>query len=240
MSESVLPGGSVNRVLRVGDTVRRTPQDRAGFVHELLRLLERRGFRAAPRFLGVDAEGREILSYVEGRAQWEPRPALSDDSVARVAELVRGFHDLTAGSALAGGSPVVCHNDLAPRNTVYDADGVPVALIDWDLAAPGERLHDVAHVCWQYLGLGPALADADAAGRRMRLVADAYGMAPGVRGALYGAVLWWQDRCRRGIAAGAEAGDPAMVRLRAAGAVGEVAAAHDWTVAHRAELTAAL
>ncbi|ORT47868.1 hypothetical protein UK99_20675 [Frankia casuarinae] len=23
---------------------------------------------------------------------------------------------------------------------------------DWDLAAPGERIHDIAHLCWRFLG----------------------------------------------------------------------------------------
>ena len=82
----------------------------------------------------------------------------AEASLVRVAELVREFHDLTAGTPLAGDAEVVCHNDLAPNNTVYSPDGAglrPVAFIDWDLAAPGRRIHDVAHVCWQYLGLGP-------------------------------------------------------------------------------------
>ena len=35
----------------------------------------------------------------------------------------------------------------------------PTAFIDWDIAAPRMRIHDVAHVCWQYLGLGPAPLD---------------------------------------------------------------------------------
>jgi aminoglycoside phosphotransferase (APT) family kinase protein len=70
-----------------------------------------------------------------------------------VAELVRQFHDLTAGTLLADGQEVVCHNDLSPKNTVYRDLGRglrPVAFLDWDLAAPGRRLHDVAHLCWQY------------------------------------------------------------------------------------------
>ncbi|WP_243711510.1 hypothetical protein [Actinomadura sp. KC216] len=49
-------------------------------------------------------------------------------------------------------------------------------------------------------------------------------------------ILWWQDRCWRGIAAAAAAGDPAMVRLRDAGVVGEVQAAHAWVERHRVEL----
>ncbi|WP_240677947.1 phosphotransferase [Streptomyces griseoviridis] len=92
----------------------------------------------------------------------------------------------------------MCHNDLSPRNTVYRPRGGalrPVAFIDWDLAAPGARIHDVTHVCWQYLGLGPSITDVEEAARRMRLVADSYALAD--RQSLVSTVLWWQDRCRR-------------------------------------------
>jgi hypothetical protein len=117
---------------------------------------------------------------------------------------VRELHDLTAGTELAEGGEVVCHNDLSPRNTVY-RDLLPVASLDWDIAAPGRRVHDVAHVCWQFVGLGPG-ADPHRAGRQVRLVAEAYGL--GERGELVDTVLWWQERCWRGIAAKAAAGDP--------------------------------
>ena len=49
-------------------------------------------------------------------------------------------------------------------------------------------------------------------------------------------IVWWQDRSWRGIQAGADAGDPAMVRLRDDGAVREVQAAFEWVAAHRSEL----
>ncbi|MEV5829803.1 phosphotransferase [Spirillospora sp. NPDC052242] len=244
MSESSLPGGFVNAAFRVGDTVRRRPAARAEFVHRLLGLLERAGWDGAPRFLGIDGQGREVLGFVDGHVAWEPvqPPGVDgDESLARVAELVREFHDLTAGTALAGGEEVVCHNDLSPKNTVYRDRGAglrPVAFIDWDLAAPGRRVHDVAHVCWQYVRLGPGITDVAEAARRMRLVCDAYG--PVDRGALVDAILWWQDRCERGIAAAAAAGDPAMVRLREAGVVDEVRAARAWVERHRAALTSGL
>jgi hypothetical protein len=67
---------------------------------------------------------------------------------------------------------------------------------------------------------------------------DAYGLAG--RGQVVATILWWQDRCWRGIDAGVRAGDPAMARLRAAGAVGSVRAAYDWVLAHQAGLEAAL
>ena len=236
MSEHPLPGGSINTVVRVGDTVRRPPS--GPFVRELLGFFERSGWDGAPRFLGVDERGREILSFVDGYVAWEPGAAdvTEKASLVRVAELVREFHDLTAGTPLAGDQEVVCHNELAPFNTVYDRGGAglrPVAFIDWDLAAPGRRIHDVAHVCWQYLGLGPD-ADAGRAARGIRLICDTYRLDG--RGEIVDVIMWWQDRCWRGIQAGAAAGDPAMVRLRDHGAAREVRAAFGWTAAHRSEL----
>ena len=161
---------------------------------------------------------------------WQKATGLPPDSaLVAVARLVREFHDLTAGTPLAGTAEVVCHNDLSPKNTVY-RNGKPVAFIDWDIAAPGLRIHDVAHVCWQYVGLGPDVPDVDEAARLVRVVADAYGLAD--RGVLVDTILWWQDRCWRGIEAAAEAGEPAMVRLRDLGAVDEVRAAYEWTARH--------
>ncbi|WP_280383577.1 hypothetical protein [Nocardia wallacei] len=188
MTEIPLSGGFVNRVVRVDDTVRRDPGESAVFVHRLLRFLEERGWPGAPRFLGIDSQGREILTYIVYRF------------------------------GVAG-----------PR---------PVALIDWDLAAPGARVHDVAHMCWQYLDLGPEVSDLAEIIDRMRLLCDAYGLED--RGAVVEAVLWWQRRCRRGIESGAAAGDAAMVALREAGAVRAVGAAYEWVRAHRGELESGL
>jgi hypothetical protein len=44
--------------------------------------------------------------------------ALSDAAQTALARQVRQFHDLTAGSDLAGSANVVCRRDLAPGNTV--------------------------------------------------------------------------------------------------------------------------
>ncbi|MCH5676865.1 phosphotransferase [Streptomyces gilvus] len=244
MPESSLPGGFVNTVVRVGDTVRRPASARTKFVGDLLGLLEAGGWSGAPRYLGVDGEGREVLSYLAGHVAWEPRQPVavsSDESLVAVARLVREFHDLTAGTALAGEHEVVCHNDLSPKNTVYrlvSGELRPVAFIDWDLAAPGGRIHDVAHVCWQYLGLGTAVVDVGEAARRMRLIVDSYELSDRQR--LVSSVLWWQDRCWRGIEAQADAGDVAMVRLRDAGVVGEVQRAYQWVSDQRGALEGAL
>jgi len=124
VGEYPLRGGSVNTVVRAGDTVRRRPGGR--FVHELLGFFERSGWGGAPRFLGLDEQGREILSFVEGYVPWQ-EPGMpgvtAEASLVQVAELVREFHDLTPGTPLAGDAQVVCHNDLAPNNTVYSPGG---------------------------------------------------------------------------------------------------------------------
>jgi len=242
--EIPLSGGFVNDVARMRDTVHRPVAARGAFVHQLLGYLEERGWRGAPRFLGIDAQGREILTYLDGHVAWhetQPSAIWADDCLVAVADLLREFHDLTAGSALAAGHEVVCHNDLSPKNTVYrDVPGGyrPVAFIDWDIAAPGDRINDVAHMCWQYLGLGPGLADPVDAGRRVRMLCDAYGLDD--RGSLVETILWWQDRCWRGMELAAAAGDPAMTRLCDAGAPAQVRAACRWVADHRAELEAAL
>jgi aminoglycoside phosphotransferase (APT) family kinase protein len=244
VEETVLDGGAVNEVVRVGATVRRTPTRRFGYVRDLLALFERRGWAGAPRFLGTDERGREMFDHIEGRAALSPAErmaARTDAGLVRIARLVREFHDLTHGTPLAGDQDVVCHNDLSPKNTVYAVERTewrPLAFIDWDLAAPGARIHDVAHVCWQYLDLGPGVADVREAARRIGLVRDAYGPAASDR--LLDTILWWQDRCWRGIEAGAERGEPAMAGLRERGVVDEVRAAHAWVADHRRELGAFL
>jgi Ser/Thr protein kinase RdoA (MazF antagonist) len=174
-AEVPLTGGRLTAgVVRVGDTVRRPTGSHSPFVHRLLRQLEASGFDGAPRLLGTDERGREILSYLEG---WVP-PNLDrfgDTTLAAAARLLRRFHDATAGTALAGGCEVVCHNDPSPCNCVF-RDRVPVALIDFDHAGPGSRLRDLAYAAWLWAisaDDGPPIPDQ---ARRLRLMADAYGL----------------------------------------------------------------
>lgn len=200
MSEIPLVGGDVNVgenvVVRVDDTVRRPQSDRAEAVHALLLHFESVGFEGAPRFLGVDDRGREVLSYVEGTSALAPAPA-GDGVVADLGRLLRRMHDAQEGFALPGGvawpdlpvaptpGSVVCHNDLFWPNVIFHG-GRPVALIDWDLAAPAPRLYDLASAANYWVPLQP---DAQAAewglptrerGTRLRRLCDAYELdAPG-------------------------------------------------------------
>ena len=223
-------------VTRKGDTVRRQPAERAVFVHELLRLLDE--WPGAPRFLGIDDEGREILSFVDGYVAWqEPRePVIFTEPVLlSVGRLVREFHDLTAGTPLAGDQEVVCHNDLSPKNTVYSADGTEaIAFIDWDIAAPGLRIHDLAFSCWQYATPGTPTHVAT----QWRALLTGYG--PTDTSALIDTVLWWQHRTWTGIESQAAAGNPAMARLVALDVPSQIRHAEEWTRTNSAVLAAEL
>jgi hypothetical protein len=68
-TEIPLLGGIANRGLVVGSgqTVRRPQRATSAEAHALLRQLEEVGFDGAPRFLGTDARGREVLSYITGQ-----------------------------------------------------------------------------------------------------------------------------------------------------------------------------
>lgn len=157
--EVPLTGGDVTGgVVRVGDTVRRPVRAHSPAVHALLRHLEAAGFDGAPRFLGMDGQGREVLSYVDGVTPPHPLPAyaVGDNALVGVARLLRRYHDAVAGFVLPEGTAfdtraasnfddepeLVGHCDLTPDNVVF-RDGAPVAMIDFDLARPTTRLFDV-------------------------------------------------------------------------------------------------
>jgi hypothetical protein len=91
------------------------------------------------------------------------------------------------GGAVIGGDlatgAVICHNDICPENVVY-RDGVAVAFLDFDFASPGTRLYDLARLALMNVPID-APEDAARTGRagldpfvRLRVVADAYGLAP--------------------------------------------------------------
>jgi aminoglycoside phosphotransferase (APT) family kinase protein len=192
VTEQVLHGGDLNVVVRVGDTVRRPVGPWSPAVHALLEHFEQVGFDGAPRFLGIDEQGREILSYVDGEPGHAPVPA-DDGVVAALGRLLRRMHDAQEGfvppadarwQRFPGETPdgeLIVHDDLFWTNVVF-RDGAPVALIDWDLARPATRLAEVARAASYW---APLITDdgartwglpTDRRGPRLRLLCDAYGL----------------------------------------------------------------
>lgn len=156
----------MTKVVRVGDTVRRTVGPWTPGVHALLYHLERKGFNGSPRVLGIDQHGREILSYISGTAAsrpW-PRSLCEDTGIEAFAHLLRQYHRAVAdfippndtvwrtGNTRRSSDQIIRHGDLGPWNSIW-REGVPVAFIDWDFAEPGDAIDDVAQACWYAIPL---------------------------------------------------------------------------------------
>jgi hypothetical protein len=94
------PGDVTEGVVRIGATARRPHQPTSLAVAHYPDHLRRRGFQAAPRFLGRDAVGRDVLTFVEGEAAASPPQRWAADEVllAEVGRLVRRLHEAATGA----------------------------------------------------------------------------------------------------------------------------------------------
>ena len=164
-------------VVRAGDTVRRPLTPGSDRIHKLLTYFGHCGFDGAPRFLGIDARGREILSFIDGFAPPHNGFELTEEGVRAGARLVRRVHDLTASTEFATGSEVACHPNLAQQNFIF-RDMIPVAIIDWDGTRPGTRLANFADFLWAFVH--PAVyGDGEPAARMLQVAASGYGWTGG-------------------------------------------------------------
>lgn len=254
--EEPLKGGiaNVGLVSRVGDTVRRPRRPGSEATGALLQHLERVGFDGAPRFLGFDEEGREVLSFVAGDAAIYPHPtwSLTDEALVSVAVLLRRYHDAVSTFDPAGlpwprevpgpyRSTIVSHNDPNMDNVVF-RDGRAVAFIDFDLACPGSRLWDFAATArlWTPLRNDADIPDSRK-GRvlpRLRLLAEAYGPVdrPGFMDAVIANHDWLYDVVREGVAEG----NPGFTSYWHGGAEGRERRTRQWYLQNRSTIIEAL
>ena len=187
----------LGRVERIGDAVHRPVGPWTPAVHGLLRHLESVGYDRAPRVLGFDEQGREILTWIGGESGPDGWAKVIDDrGLVAFAHLLREYHDAVAeyrpaattrwSTTTAGvvGDDVVCHGDFGPWNVVWSGDR-PIGIIDWDHARPAPRRHDVASAL-EYVAPSRDYAEClrwlrspepPARRRRLEVFASAYGLA---------------------------------------------------------------
>jgi hypothetical protein len=196
MTEVSLPGGNTTGAVLIDNVVHKRASPWTPTVHALLRFLQAAGFDGAPRALGFDDQGREMLSYlpgetIGGRDPW-PGWAWADSMLIQVGQWLRRVHDLTAefippaderwfvGRKMEPGW-IVGHQDAAPYNAVVDGDRL-VGFFDWDIAGPSTREFDLAFSLLPWVPLASSGRDTRLSGhdledrsRRLHLLLDAYG-----------------------------------------------------------------
>ena len=248
--EPLTGDGVTQGIVRIGDTVRRPLSPFSLTVQAYLAHLRDAGFTGAPLPFGVDEQGREMLSFVPGDVPRNPLPAQTagDGVLVALARLIRALHEASAGwvpppDAVWGGTqastghPVtgpaelVSHRDYYPGNVVF-RDGLPAALIDFDLARPTTRLYDIANALWYWAPLrdprdrAPAFTGADIP-HRVAVFADAYGMTARHRAGLAPHAVDMARRYHEDSRASAEL-DPVFRKLWEDGAKDALPRAESW------------
>jgi hypothetical protein len=157
VSATVLQDDEYCPVVVIDGTVRRLSRWWTSSVHHLLEHLADVGFSPAPRPLGFDGEGREMLSFIPGECGRGAATRIADtDALANFATLLRRFHDSVAGyespteadwalpATADAPSTGICHGDFAPWNVVWSGHEA-IGIVDFDLAHPAPARHDVAY-----------------------------------------------------------------------------------------------
>jgi hypothetical protein len=164
--ENLTGGNRAESVVRVGMTVRKPVTEATPTVHAFLFYLRNAGYAGCPQAFGVDEQGRQVLEFIPGTKVHENgHNAIID--LFHVGVLIRAFHDASASYQAAAnaiwnpliasdGNEIVCHNDLAPWNLIIGPERW--AFIDWDNAAPGTRLWDLA---WAAVSFPPVETNQD-------------------------------------------------------------------------------
>lgn len=257
--------GPTKGIVRIGDTVRRPSRPFTATVQQYLAHLHDQEFTAAPIPMGFDERGREILSYVAGEVPHEPLPdwATSIRVLEDMARLVRRLHDAAEGweppaDAVWGSIPgdlppgfvplfdepeLVAHADYCPGNVVF-RDGLPYALIDFDLARPTTRMADAVNALYWWVPLlhpvdrPPALVDADISARVIAF-ANAYGMTREQRAQIVPLAVRRTHNTHLTMRAAAQV-DPVFKRFWDEGVKDRMPRAEQWWAENADEIAAAL
>ncbi len=211
--------------MRSGNHVLRPSNNHTPTIHRFLETIARAGFDGASQPIGVDDDGRERLHFIAGEVAVPPYPdwAQTDETLASIARLMRRFHDASASFVARADDTwssemvdpergaVICHNDVCLENVVF-RDGEAVGLLDFDFAAPGRAVYDLACFARMCVPIdddnnrprfGWQPADLPA---RLRLIADEYGLNADQRAemvaALDGTIVRGGEFVLRRVAAG--------------------------------------
>jgi thiamine kinase-like enzyme len=221
----------------------------------LLDHLAATGFGGAPRPLGRDEQGREVLSWIEGDVGVPPFPdwVADDGLLVSVASLQRQMHTAartfrppadavwdTANLPPAGPDALVCHNDLCVENVVV-RDGAAVGVIDFDFAAPSHPLVDIAIAARHWIpvrddrDIDDPRRDADRIAR-WRMFTDVHDLTTADRAEVAAQLGEYLDKALVSMKARADAGNPIYRAVWDAGYADQNRRSRAWLDANAADL----
>lgn len=200
-------------------------------MRSFLRGLRSAGFEGASLPVEVQSDALERLLFIEGDVAVPPFPAWvqADHALSSITALVRSFHEASSrlpvvpanwSDELADpcGGTMICHNDVCLENVVF-RDGEAVALLDFDFAAPGRPLFDLAAFARMCVPIDDDLSasrrgfeDLDCPAR-LRIVADTYGLDAEDRHILVELLDGPMESGGSFVQRRVEAGDPNFIRM---------------------------
>lgn len=239
-----LDGGNTGGAVRVGDTVRRTPGPWTPAVHALLSHLHAVGFNGCPKPLGLDEQGREVLTFLPGETvgSTTPWPGWVHDerTLVQAANWLREYHQAVEGFVppvdarwrLPGQGTLICHNDAAPYNAAWHSARL-TGFFDWDFAGPGTPEWDLAFTAFAWVPLhaehvvrAEGFVELGSRRRRLETFLDAYGWTGEIE-KLAEVLAQRLTAHINGITELADGGDPLFRRLIDEGTCDAVAEARD-------------
>lgn len=185
------PDGHMSDVVRLDDRVVRSRAPWSDATHAVLRYLEEQGFPGAPRLIDADTT-HEVLTFVPGRSLPPDLSGYRDDELlVTIAAAIRSLHRALSGfrppqgvtfprmpGAPDGGS-FLCHNDLAPWNTILDGRTF-TGFVGWDLVTLATPAWDIAYAAWCFVPLyadDATFGDVENRARRLSIFLDEVGLS---------------------------------------------------------------
>ncbi|MEL6864242.1 MAG: aminoglycoside phosphotransferase family protein [Bacteroidota bacterium] len=169
MKDGEQRSGSINTVVRVGNTIKRQVHPWTATVNHFLSYLKQQNLKKIPQVLGIDEQGLEVQSYIVGETALRPWPTVlkTNEGLEQLSAFVKTYHlaqaDYRPPNWANWYAPdqqwkkgqIIRHGDLGPWNTLWQKDQLS-GVIDWDCAEPSEPISDLAQLAWYSVPLrGP-------------------------------------------------------------------------------------
>ena len=144
-------GRSTPNVSKLGSKLYRPFKPENKISNDFLIFLENEGYEYSQKYLGMDNKNRCVYSFENGYVPKEIGETTLEQ-LLKFIELVKEFHKISM--KFKNKNKTWCHGDLSPCNTVFDENGSPISIIDWDSLSKSNRIDDICYILWLWINIG--------------------------------------------------------------------------------------